>query len=561
MILISIDLNLNKVDSETIWWSNLINNLTSAGQKVSYVCNYKIVNDKNTRNLDHPSLVTIINCAKRKINGAQTRQTIEQWCHNLRVKQIIIKSNELLEVIDHEWPLLNKCKIYVLPINLKNIIKLNNGFNQICCINSEIEKLYLKNGILPQKISINPPVLYKYNSSVLERTDNEIRLIYVGSLRPEEKILEMIEIIRSVRQATKDFNLTICYAKIEGNPKFCEKMNKIINDGVDGVTFKYNLHHKAIHQLIAHSDVGICWRKKGDTRVRTKVKEYKLYLETILDNFDLNNLKFLLQGHYNKKISLRSISAISQVCLSLPLISILMPVFNNKEDVITAINSVTSQTLNNWELIIIDDHSTDGTVETILTHISSLRNYSSQIKFLTNKVNRGVYISLNIGLQNSSGKYICRLDSDDRLDPHMLEKQSKILDKDLSENYIATQSLFKRDDDKCNFGEIALMYRKSIIEKIGYYDSVRYAADTEFASRIKKIYGQNRIYKLYQPLYYYKLRTNSLTTSPITGLNSSTSGRHKYLISFKQWHEQNSVLYMPFPLVERPFPVDQKMLP
>ena len=338
-------------------------------------------------------------------------------------------------------------------------------------------------------------------------------------------------------------------------------MNKIINDGVDGVTFKYNLHHRAIHQLIAHSDVGICWEKKGDNRIRTKVKEYKLYLGTILDNFDLNNFKLLLQNHYNKKISLRSISAIPQIGLSPPLVSILMPVFNNKEDVITAINSVTSQTLNNWELIIIDDHSTDGTVETILNHISSLRNYSSQIKFITNKVNRGVYISLNIGLQNSSGKYICRLDSDDRLDHQMLEKQSKILDKDKSENYIAAQSLFKKDDGKCNFGEIALMYRKSILEKIGYYDSVRYAADTEFASRIKKIYGQNRIYKLYQPLYYYKLRTNSLTTSPITGLNSSTSGRQKYLIAFKQWHEQNSVLYLPFPLVERPFPVDQKMLP
>ena len=245
----------------------------------------------------------------------------------------------------------------------------------------------------------------------------------------------------------------------------------------------------------------------------------------------------------------------------LPKVSIIMPVFNNKEDINNAIDSIIAQTMKEWELIIIDDCSTDGTNDQIFQYLMAKKDYSQKIKLITNLTNKGTYISLNIGLLNSSGKYICRLDSDDYIDPNMLEKQSCILDNDKSENFIASQSLVKKPDGRLVHGEITLMYRKSIIEKIGYYDSIRYGADTEFMLRIWKTYGHEKIYKLYDPLYTYKSRNNSLTTSSVTGLLSKTSGRRQYLEAFKKWHNQNQSVYMPYPLINRPFPIDKKMVP
>lgn len=264
-----------------------------------------------------------------------------------------------------------------------------------------------------------------------------------------------------------------------------------------------------------------------------------------------------------------------------PKISILLPVYNNKDDILRSIDSVVKQTLADWELIIIDDHSTDGTRDQIIQYLnprnSQQSNQISQIILICNDRNYGTYISLNKGLQKACGQYICRIDSDDQWDPDLLKKQSLILDNDHDNQYVATQSLVKKNDGTFSFGEITVMYRRSIIQEIGYYDSVRYGADTEFLLRIRTVYGQHKIYRLHEPLYYYRFRQNSLTSSTITGLLSATSGRRQYLKAAKDWHQKaiskqcclhttdathtKVHLYLPFPLIHRPFEVDPKMLP
>lgn len=92
----------------------------------------------------------------------------------------------------------------------------------------------------------------------------------------------------------------------------------------------------------------------------------------------------------------------------IPLISIITPVYNAEEYIDDAIQSVLSQTYSNWELILVDDCSTDNSVKIINKYLSDTR-----IKLLMNKVNSGPAVARNKALDNASGDYITFLDSDD----------------------------------------------------------------------------------------------------------------------------------------------------
>ena len=101
-----------------------------------------------------------------------------------------------------------------------------------------------------------------------------------------------------------------------------------------------------------------------------------------------------------------------------PLISVIMPVYNREKYIGEAIESVLSQTYKNWELIIIDDGSTDTTYKII----SEYANKDSRIKIFKNNINLGISPSRNKGLMFAKGKYIGILDSDDIILPETLEK-------------------------------------------------------------------------------------------------------------------------------------------
>ncbi len=99
-----------------------------------------------------------------------------------------------------------------------------------------------------------------------------------------------------------------------------------------------------------------------------------------------------------------------------PLVSVVMSVFNGEKYVTDAIDSVINQTYKNWELIIIDDGSTDSTA-------SLIKNYQDRrIQYIFHK-NMGLTKSLNKGIKLSRGEYIARIDSDDRAFPERFEKQ------------------------------------------------------------------------------------------------------------------------------------------
>lgn len=100
------------------------------------------------------------------------------------------------------------------------------------------------------------------------------------------------------------------------------------------------------------------------------------------------------------------------------LVSIIMPSYNTANYIEASIESVRHQTYENWELIIVDDCSTDNTDEIVKPLLSDAR-----IRYLKNEKNSGAAISRNRALREAKGKWIAFLDSDDLWLPEKLEKQ------------------------------------------------------------------------------------------------------------------------------------------
>ncbi len=90
-----------------------------------------------------------------------------------------------------------------------------------------------------------------------------------------------------------------------------------------------------------------------------------------------------------------------------PFFSIVLPVFNRENRINRAIQSILNQEFNDWELIVVNDASTDGTKE-ILDKIKN-----PQIRVIHNEVNLERCVSRNIGIEHTKGEFICFLDSDD----------------------------------------------------------------------------------------------------------------------------------------------------
>ena len=111
-----------------------------------------------------------------------------------------------------------------------------------------------------------------------------------------------------------------------------------------------------------------------------------------------------------------------------PLISVIIPSYNRENLIRETLDSVLAQTYTNWECIIVDDRSTDGT-NAILKEYSSLDN-RFVIVSKPIALKQGASVSKNLGLQMARGEYIQFLDSDDILADNKLEKQIACLKKE-----------------------------------------------------------------------------------------------------------------------------------
>lgn len=297
IIIIYADLNLNIIDGSTIWLSNIINTLNNENKTVYFLNLYKIKNNNFMRNITNNKLFKIIDCN----SIADVKNKLELFYNENKnnIEEIIIRSKLIFDVIDENWHMLNYTTFYGLDIHLSNIVGLNNKFKELFVRSEKLKELFVSNGVDENKIKLTPPIAWKYDFNLPERTDEEIRLIYVGTLRDEENILEIIDEFKKIHETRPEVVLKIVYGKIHGDDEFVNKINQTINEGVNGITFLYNLSHKDTCYEIATSDIGICWRKNGwwgNGELSTKEKEYEMY-----DTFVIDNIKKLINRKYNFK--------------------------------------------------------------------------------------------------------------------------------------------------------------------------------------------------------------------------------------------------------------------
>lgn len=104
-------------------------------------------------------------------------------------------------------------------------------------------------------------------------------------------------------------------------------------------------------------------------------------------------------------------------------VSIIMPSYNTGRFIAETIESVLAQTYENWEIILVDDCSTDNTDEAVAPFLCDPR-----IKYIKNEKNSGAAVSRNRALREATGKWIAFLDSDDLWSPDKLEKQISFME-------------------------------------------------------------------------------------------------------------------------------------
>ena len=220
----------------------------------------------------------------------------------------------------------------------------------------------------------------------------------------------------------------------------------------------------------------------------------------------------------------------------IPEISIVSPIYNSEKYLGEMLRSVENQTFINWELILIDDRSTDNSWQ----KIKKYRN--PKIKIVRNKKNLGAGISRNVGTKLAKGRYITFLDSDDLWDKNFLKKTLQFI-KYNNYDFVFTSYYWMNEKgivkgifevpNKINYNEIlksnpisclTRMYDTKNLGKI-YSPSLKIRQDYIFCLNIlKKI---DYAFGLNIPLAFRRLRSNSLSN------NKFSSAKYQFLVYYE----------------------------
>ena len=203
-------------------------------------------------------------------------------------------------------------------------------------------------------------------------------------------------------------------------------------------------------------------------------------------------------------------------------VSIIMPSYNTAEYIEQSIKSVQAQTYDNWELIIVDDCSTDNTDDVVACYLSDER-----IKYIKNEKNSGAAVSRNRALREAKGKWIAFLDSDDLWHPEKLERQISFMkDNGYSFSYTNYVEIDEQSNPNgksvtgpkciskhgmynyCWMGCLTVMYDASVVGLIQIADIKK---NNDYAMWLK-VCKKAKCYLLDQKLAKYRKRSGSISS-------------------------------------------------
>ena len=215
-----------------------------------------------------------------------------------------------------------------------------------------------------------------------------------------------------------------------------------------------------------------------------------------------------------------------------PLVSVIMPVYNRVNVIGNAIDSILNQSYSNWELIIVDDGSTDGTRELLKTFTDE------RIKIFFNENNMGVSNSRNRGLEKAKGDYVAYLDSDDLWDSRFMSSMVGAFIELPDADFIYSAQLLYDTYDSPPFamrfgafnksllhnnnyiGINCFMYKRTIFDEIGGFNTnLNRLVDYDLLLRIKNKFNIYSVPILVSKVFFNSA-SNRISNSNINLINA-----------------------------------------
>ena len=226
------------------------------------------------------------------------------------------------------------------------------------------------------------------------------------------------------------------------------------------------------------------------------------------------------------------------------LVSIITPSYNSAKFIAETIQSVQNQTYPNWEMIIVDDGSSDETENVVLSIIQN----DNRIQFHKLTQNSGPAVARNTGIEKAKGNYIAFLDSDDLWKPQKLEKQLLFMEE---ENLPMTFSFYEQIDENgnslnkqitsplevsysklfyCNWiGNLTGIYSVDFFGKIPISNIKKRQDWILWLTLVKKI---EKVKPVAESLAFYRVRKDSISSSKVKLI------KYNYFI-YKDFHGNN----------------------
>ncbi|CAN5188047.1 glycosyltransferase [soil metagenome] len=256
-----------------------------------------------------------------------------------------------------------------------------------------------------------------------------------------------------------------------------------------------------------------------------------------------------------------------------PRISVILPAYNAEEFIAEAIISILKQSYSDFELIIINDGSTDTTTQII----SSFSN--ERIVLVNHSVNKGLIASLNEGISISKGEYIARMDADDVSYSERFKKQIEFMDKHpetgilgtsvtyfgknvVRKNQViltASEELKSRFLFSSPFNHPTVFIRKSVLDKFGFQYNQEYIHAEDYALWYHML-RKTEFANLNEALLYYRLTPQQISQNQKNAQYHSVMKMQKKILaemllepSEKEWKIQQALYTEEYP-IDQDFP-------
>lgn len=210
----------------------------------------------------------------------------------------------------------------------------------------------------------------------------------------------------------------------------------------------------------------------------------------------------------------------------MPVVSIVLPSYNGSKYICESIDSILSQTFYDWELIIVNDCSTDNTLDIAREYAAK----DDRISVINNEVNQKLPASLNIGFHQAKGQYLTWTSDDNIYKPDALREMYDFLEKNPTQKMVCCDmdtidSEGKVTGVRDNFDPVYMhynncvgacfMYHREVLDTVGEYTIGKFCVeDYDYWLRIMRHYGT--IGYLHKNLYYYRVHEDSLSSTKRT---------------------------------------------